>query len=125
MTVTQREQRRTQVLNEVEAGRWSVAEAAQVLVLSERQVWRLRASYWAQGAVALVHGNQGRASPWRISEAVRQRVVELLRGQYADCNDHHLVELLALWQGIVLSRKSIERVRPAPGLGPAQRRRAR
>ena len=124
MTVTQREQRRTQVLNEVEAGRWSVAEAAQVLGLSERQVWRLRASYRAQGAVALVHGNQGRASPWRISEAVRQRVVELLRGQYADCNDHHLVELLALREGIVLSRKSIERIRHDAGLSPVHRRRA-
>jgi len=124
MTVTQREQRRTQVLNEVEAGRWSVAEAAQVLGLSERQVWRLLASYRAQGAVALVHGNQGRASPWRISEAVRQRVVELLRGQYADCNDHHLVELLALREGIVLSRKSIERIRHDAGLSPVHRRRA-
>lgn len=124
MSLTQREQRRLQVLNEVEAGRWTVAEAAQVLGLSERQVWRLRATYRAQGAGALGHGNRGQACPWRIPEEVQQRVVELLRGQYAGCNDSHLVELLALREGIVLSRPSIQRIRRAAGVPPRHRRRA-
>ncbi len=122
--MTQQEERRQQVLNQVEAGRWTVAEAAQGLGLSDRQVWGRRASYRSQGAAALVQGNRGRACPWRIPEEVKQRAVELLRGQYTGCNDSHLVELLALREGIVLSRKSIERIRQEAGLSPVRRHRA-
>jgi hypothetical protein len=47
----------------------------------------------------------------------------LLTGAYAGCNDHHLAELLALREGIVLSRKSVERIRREAGLKAARRRR--
>lgn len=108
---------------EVEAGKWSAEQAAEVLGLSIRHVWRLKARYEEEGAAAFMHGNRGRRSPGRIEEAIRSRVRELLTNQYAGCNDHHLAELLALREGIVLSRKSVERIRRGAGLKPARRRR--
>lgn len=123
VTLSQREQQRLRVLTEVEAGRWSAEQAAEVLGLSLRQVWRLKAGYKQKGVAAFAHGNRGRPSPGRIGEAVRSQVAELARGPYAGCNDHHLAELLALREGICLSRKSVERIRREAGLKPARRRR--
>lgn len=108
---------------EVESGRWSVEQAAEVLGLSVRHVWRLRGRYRTEGAAAFMHGNRGRASPGRIGEETRSQVKQLIAGPYAGCNDHHLVELLALREGIVLSRKSVERIRREAGVAPARRRR--
>jgi transposase len=123
VTLSQREQQHLRVLLEVEAGRWPAQRAAEVLGLSERQIWRLKAELKAKGASALVHGNRGRASPARINDELRTRVAELARGPYAGCNDHHLAELLALREGIILSRKSVGRIRQEAGLKPVRRRR--
>jgi transposase len=121
--LSQREQQRLRVVTEVEAGRWSVERAAELLGVSVRQVWRLKAGYREEGAAAFMHGNRGRPSPGRLGEQIRAQVKELLTGRYVGCNDHHLAELLALREGIVLSRKSVERIRREAGLKAARRRR--
>ena len=123
VTLSQREQQRLHVLTEVEAGRWTAAQGAEVLGLSLRHVWRLRGRYRQEGAAAFMHGNRGRPSPGRIDDMTRSRVKELLSGPYAGCNDHSLAELLALREGIVLSRKSVERIRREAGLKPTRQRR--
>jgi transposase len=123
VTLSQREQQRLRVVMEVEAGRWSADQAAEVLGISVRHVWRLKAGYRQEGAAAFMHGNRGRPSPGRIKDEVRLRVSELVGGPYAGCNDHHLAELLALREGIVLSRKSVERIRREAGVKAARRRR--
>ena len=123
VTLSQREQQRLSVIREVEAGRWSVEQAAEVLGLSVRHVWRVKAGFRESGAAAFMHGNRGRVSPRRTEEAVRARVVELMVGQYAGCNDHHLAELLAEREGIVLSPKTVERIRGETGIKAAHRRR--
>ena len=121
--LTQKEQKRLRVIAEVEGGRWSAAEAALVLGLSPRQVRRLRRSYREKGAAAFMHGNRGRPSAHRLSEAVRSRVTELGGSVYANCNDSHMRELLALREGILLSRKSVQRIRRQAGQKPKQRHR--
>ena len=123
VTLSQREQKRLRVIMEVESGRWSVEQASEVLGLSVRQVWRLKAGYRHEGAAAFMHGNRGRPSPGKLGEDVRAQVVALMTGPYAGCNDHHLTELLALREGILLSRKSMERIRREAGLKPARQRR--
>jgi hypothetical protein len=70
-----------------------------------------------------MHGNRGRPSPGRIDDKTRSRVKELLSGPYAGCNDHHLAELLALREGLILSRKSVERIRREAGLKATRQRR--
>lgn len=124
VTLTPKEQQRLQVLNEVLAGRWPVEQAAQVLGLSVRQVWRLLAAYGAGGASSLVHGNRGRPSPRRVAAEVADRVLELVRGPYAGCNDSHLVELLALREGILVGREWLRRLLRTTALQPARPRRA-
>ena len=123
VTLTQNEQKRLQVIAEVAAGARSVSDAAEFLKCSPRQVRRLRQAYRREGAVAFMHGNRGRVSQRRLSDELRTKIAVLGRGAYADCNDSHLRELLALREGIVVSRTTVQRIRRQAGQKPKQRRR--
>jgi transposase len=121
--LTQKEQLRLRVVSEVQAGRRTVSEAAQLLRMSERQVRRLRAGLEREGVSAFMHGNRGRPPPWRISDELRARVAVLGGGRYAACNDTHLQELLLRDEGIALSRSSVRRIRRQAGQKPKRRHR--
>ncbi len=77
MTTT--DQRRAWVLTKVLCDELTVHEAAAILGLSERSVWRLRPRFAAEGPAALVHGNRGRPPGRRIEAAVRDHVIALAR----------------------------------------------
>ncbi len=117
------EGKREVVIRRVVAGKLSVTEAAPLLGLSERQVWRLRARYVEQGASALEHGNRGRAPANKIDDALREMVVRLARTRYAGVNDSHLSELLAEREGITVSRRTLQRLLRAAGLASPRRHR--
>lgn len=59
LTLNKKEQKRLGVLNELEKGKMVMREAAEVLGVSERHVWRLLAVYRKEGAAGLAHGNRG------------------------------------------------------------------
>ena len=63
VTLSQREQQRLRVIMEVDADRWSAEQAAEVLGLSVRHVWRLKAGYRKEGAAAFMHSNRGVLHP--------------------------------------------------------------
>jgi hypothetical protein len=97
-----------------------------MLRCSERQVWRLKASYLRDGARGLVHGNRGRTPVHALPPAVRARVVEI--AQSAACNGYnhtHLQEVLATDHGLHLSRRSLGRVLAAAGMRSPRRRRSK
>ena len=74
--MTTAEQRRAWVLTRVMAGELGVAEAAGLLGLSARSVWRLKRRFGEEGPAGLVHGNRGRASSRRIL-ALLEEAIEL------------------------------------------------
>lgn len=119
--MTEKDQQRAMLLTRWIAAELTTPEAIVLLGLSERQAWRLKRRYLAEGPAALVHGNRGRASGRRIPADVRERVVELGRGRYDGANDCHLTELLAEHEDIALSRSSVRRLRRAAGQ-PSPRR---
>lgn len=121
--MTARDQQRSHVLTRLIAQDLAVEEAAALLGLSVRQVWRLRARFLRDGPGGLVHGNRGRVSPRRVSEELRRRVIELATGRYDGANDSHLAELLAEREGITLGRVSVRRILRAAGIPSPRRRR--
>ncbi len=118
ITLNTQEQKRAIILNRVQAGQLSVAEAAEVLDLSARHVRRMLAAYEKEGPAALAHGNRGRKPAQSISEAVRAHVVDLARTKYQGCNQQHLRDLLHEREGITLSRSSVRRIVEQAGLAP-------
>jgi transposase len=123
ITMTTREQRRAWVLTRVLKLELTMTEAAEMVGLSERQLWRLRVAFERDGPAGLVHGNRGRPSGRRLPASLRGRIIELRRTTYADINDTHLAELLAEREGIDISRPSLQRILRAAGLASPRRRR--
>ena len=124
VTMNEKEQRRAQILNRVQRGELTGQGAAELLGLTLRQTRRLLAAYRAVGVEALAHGNRGRAPAHTVSQAVRERVVELARTTYAGCNQQHLTELFAEREQLVLSRTTLRRILQAGGLTSPRTRRA-
>jgi transposase len=109
VTLTTREQKRVLVLQRMERGEMTAAEAATVLAVSVRQVRRLLAAYRQQGVAALAHGNRGRTPGHTIRPQIRQQVLARATTDYAGANFQHLRDLLAQ-EGLVLSRASVRRI---------------
>lgn len=119
-----KEQRRVMILTEIVGGVLSVADAAMVLRLSQRQVKRLLAGFRRDGVAALVHGNRGRQPAHTLPTEVRQQVQRLAAEKYAGFNQQHLTEQLAAAEGIAPPRSSVRRILLAAGVRSPRRRRA-
>src|SRR6266498_1741419 len=82
------ERKRALVLGRVVAGRLTIPEAALLLGLSERSVWRLKSRLVAGelDPAALAHGNAGRVAAHRLDPQLTSRVVAFARDGYAGVN---------------------------------------
>jgi len=124
ITMTSQDQRRAHTVTKLVAGELSVGEAALLLGLTERSVWRLKRQLLERGAAGLVHGNRGRSSPRRLDETKGARIIELATTSYAGVNDCHLAELLAEREGLAIGRSSLQRLLRTAGRASPRRRRA-
>jgi transposase len=116
LTLSQREQTRLQVLNQLVGHQISAPEAAVILGLSERHTWRMLAAYREEGAAALAHGNRGRRPANAISQETRQKVIALASTRYSGFNHTHLTELLADREGLFLTRSTVRGIRAGAGI---------
>ena len=122
--MSQEELQRIKVVENAVRGRIGVAEAAELLGLSERQVKRLKRNSEGKSAEWVYHGNRGKAPANRLSQAVRKQLVELATGRYKGFNDTHLWEKLTRVEGLKLSRPSVQRILRKAGICSPQKRRA-
>ncbi|GCE27500.1 transposase [Dictyobacter alpinus] len=110
MTLNSQEQQRIKRLNEHMAGLLSIKQVAELMQVSERQVYRWKASYREKGVEAMAHKNRGKANPRRIPDPMREHIVQQAKGVYAGCNQHHLRDLLEEREGVMISRSSLRRI---------------
>ena len=123
IVLTMKEQRRVEVIQRVFRREMTMAGAALVLGVSERQSYRIKARIREEGVKGVVHGNRGRQCRFKLSEKTERKIVELARVKYRGFNDHHLTEKLEE-EGIKLSREKVRRVLRAQGIGSPRKRRA-
>lgn len=122
--MSQSELQRVKVIENAVAGRITVAEAAEYLQLSGRQVTRLKKRHDGESPEWVWHGNRGRSPANATDAETRRRVLDLATGVYAGFNDSHLREKLAEVEGIVVSRQTVRRILREAGIRSPQRRRA-
>ena len=79
VTLKQREQARIQVLNTVLEHHLPIAQAAEIMGISERHTKRLLAAYCRDGPAAVAHGNRGRRPHNAVPEAAATAVEALGR----------------------------------------------
>jgi transposase len=117
VTFTVTELKRMKVLAEVDAGRVTGHEAAQVLGISLRQAWRLLTAFREEGAAGLAHGNRGREPVNKIPAVTRECILALAHERYSDYNDSHFTEKLEQVHQISVSRSTLRRLRRSIGQG--------
>jgi transposase len=124
LTLTIKEQTRLSIMNGILQQQWTVAEAAQILGVSERHTWRLLSAYRMEGAAALAHGNRSRLPTNTTPEKVKTQVIALARERYRGINYTQLAELLAEREGILLSRSTVRRLLVGAGLASPRHRKS-
>ena len=122
VTLNQQEQARIQVLNGVLEFQLPIAQAAEIMGVSERHTKRLLAAYRKHGAAALAHGNRGRRPHNAVPETAAAAVVKLASNGYAGANHSHFTELLREREGIDLSRPTVRRILVKAGIGSPRSR---
>jgi transposase len=124
IVLTMKEQRRVEVIQRVFRREMTMAEAALVLGVTERQSYRIKAKIREEGIKGVRHGNRGRRCRFKVSQKTERKVIELARGKYRGFNDHHLTEKLEEEEGIKLSREKVRRILRAQGIHSPRKRRA-
>ena len=124
VTLSVKEERRLQLLNEIERRQITGRQAAQILGISLRHFRRLRAAYRQKGAAALAHGNRGRRPAHALDEAIKGQVLTLAKTRYAGFNTQHFTEALAEREQIDLSRSTVRRILLSDGIKSPRKRRA-
>lgn len=123
--MTQREMQKLIVINKAIDGTLAVKEAAQVLDLSQRQIFRLKKGVKEQGESFVIHKNKGRKPANAIPKDVADNVVYLKQNKYPDANFSHFRDLLEEREDIKLSQSSVYRILTSAGIqSPKKHRKA-
>ena len=107
---------RMSVLQDLAASRIKVAEAATLMRLGRRQVFRLAKAYSQQGAEALVSRRRGRPSNRCYPSALRTAAIGIIRERYSDFGPTLAAEKLAELHDIHLARETVRQWMITAGL---------
>src|SRR5512147_2422731 len=80
----QGELKRLHVIQKVLEGIIKQVEAAQILLLSGRQIRRIVKRVRSEGTRGIIHRSRGKRSKRKISEKIKEKVLNLYRAQYKD-----------------------------------------
>jgi transposase len=94
LTMSVRERQYLQVIGRIKHGDVTVSQAAEILGLSDRQMYRLLLRYRSQGDRGLIHRLRGRSSNRGYPEEVQQEVLRLYREAYGDYGPTLFSEML-------------------------------
>jgi hypothetical protein len=98
---------RMSVLQDLAASRIKVADAATLMGLGRRQVFRLAKAFARHGPEALVSRRRGRPSNRSYPSAWRAEVLGIIRERYPDFGPTLAAEKLAELHGIHLGRETL------------------
>jgi transposase len=122
LNLTMQEAERYKVISEVEGGYLKVKEAGDILGLSERQVYRIKARVEREGAGGVIHRSKGKKRPRWLRERVKDKIDHLYRTKYRGFNLTHMTEFLNQEEGIKVSRESVRQILLEKGTYVKQRR---
>jgi transposase len=110
LNLTMQEAERYRVISEVEEGYLKVKEAAGILGLSERQVYRIKARVEREGAEGVIHRGKGKKSSHWLTEKIKDRIDYLYQTKYRGFNLTHMTEFLNEEEKIRVSRESVKQI---------------
>jgi transposase len=103
------ELRRLHVIEKVLEEVIKQVEAAEILSLSGRQIRRIVKRIRKEGSKGIIHRSRGKSSNRRISDKIRERVIELYRTQYRDFGPTLASEKLLERNGIRINAETLRK----------------
>ena len=125
ITMSRKELGRLEALIDRDEGRITAAQAARLIGVGERQLFRLLKAYRTQGAEGLISRRRGRPSNRRYPDVVREAALALVRECYPDFGPTLAAEKLAEVHGLRLGRETVRRWMAAAGLWVPRQERGR
>lgn len=123
VSMSKQEFSRLQVLLDVQSGRLRIEDAAQLIGLGRRQVFRLLKDVRESGPAGLISKRRGRPSNRRLPPAYRDLAMALVRERYADFGPTLAAEKLRELHGFGISRETLRHWMMEDGLWIDRRRR--
>jgi hypothetical protein len=114
---------RVHVLRDMAAERITASEAAQLMRLTRRQVFRLARAYRERGPAALVSSRRGKPSNRSYPAALRTEALALIKANYPDFGPTLACEKLAERHGIHLGIETVRQWMLADGVWRDRRQR--
>lgn len=108
--MTIKETERDIVIKKLIKNEISVDQAQEILVLSKRQILRLKSGVQSEGSFFLIHGNKFRKPAHAIDKKIRDQVIEIVRSKYIGLSYHQIKRLLEENDNIRLSVSSVSRI---------------
>src|SRR4051812_23804219 len=116
VTMSRKELGRLEALVTLEAGRITAAQAASLIGVSGRRVFRLLKAYRALGPAGLASRRRGRPSNRRHGDEIREAALAAIRERYADFGPTLAAEKLAQAHDLRLSRETLRQWMAEAGL---------
>lgn len=116
ISMSQKELKHHDIIQRVIRKEMTGKDAAKLLGLSIRQIWRKKNSVCEYGSSGLIHGNRGKRSNRSLSDAEKDEIAEILQENYFDFKPTHASEKLAEIHSIVHDPKTIRSIMINKGL---------
>lgn len=110
ITLTMNEEKKLFVLEKVFRKELTMLKAAELLNLSERHLYRVKASVKEKGPKGVIHGNRGKPCPWKLEDQQQEKIITLATGKYQGFNDTHLSEKLREKEQIDVCRETVRQL---------------
>jgi len=94
LAMSSRELDRLKIVSQIEANKLTVAEASELLNLSERQTFRIIKKIKAEGSKGIIHKLRGKKSNRGYSEEFKGKIIGIYRKQYNDYGPTLFSEML-------------------------------
>lgn len=123
--MSERELNRIEVLAQVDDGRLSVHNGANMLDVTKRQMFRLLKRYRTDGAPAIRHRARGKSPNNKIHKAKRDYALALVNENYKDFGPTLAAEMLAEHHSFKVSRETLRKWMQEDGLWLSRKQRRR
>jgi len=123
--MSERELNRIEVLAQVDDGRLSVQNGANMLDVTNRQMFRLLKRYRTDGAPAIRHRARGKSPNNKIHKAKRDYALALVNENYKDFGPTLAAEMLAEHHSFKVSRETLRKWMQEDGLWLSRKQRRR
>jgi len=115
IAMSKKELRRIPIIHRVMEKRLTQVKAAEMLDLSSRQIRRIIGKIEAGGDSAIVHGNRGKESPFKLPGEQEGKIMSIVEKRYYDFGPTFAAEKLLECEKIKISKEKLRQLMIAHG----------